>query len=140
MDSLLPKFLALLASSAVAAEAPSASLVKITSDPPGIRVTITSASDQVVSRKTPFHALLSNGWLEIEAKAPGRNPLSEKHLLDGPWSETLYLDPGGQRLHRVRSFKTGQWPKQVALTPDGKELWVTTLGGPPSLYVHDAST
>ncbi|TCO12227.1 hypothetical protein EV652_1303 [Kribbella steppae] len=37
----------------------------------------------------------------------------------------------------VNRYATGRAPKQVAFTPDGKELWVTLLGG-DGVAVHNA--
>ncbi len=114
--------------------------VRIDRDPPGARVILTAAAQEPKKGHTPFHTRLPLGPLQLEVRAPGFNPVIEPHALDGPWKRRVYLDPAGQLLHREGVFKTGRWPKQVALTPDGRELWVTALAGPPSLYIHDAAT
>jgi YVTN family beta-propeller protein len=51
----------------------------------------------------------------------------------------LYLDPKGLLHHQVGTFETGSNPKQVAFSPDGRELWVTLLGG-HGVQVFDART
>src|SRR5919109_1023878 len=39
--------------------------------------------------------------------------------------------------HQLARFGVGPAPKQVAFTPDGKELWVTDLGG-DGVEIYDA--
>lgn len=48
-----------------------------------------------------------------------------------------FKDPASQLVRSVNRYATGRAPKQVALTPDGKELWVTLLGG-DGVAVHNA--
>ncbi|TDD29316.1 YncE family protein [Kribbella turkmenica] len=50
---------------------------------------------------------------------------------------TRFKDPSGQLVRSVNRYATGRAPKQVAFTPDGKELWVTLLGG-DGVAVHNA--
>jgi YVTN family beta-propeller protein len=50
---------------------------------------------------------------------------------------TRFKDPAGQLIRSVNRYATGRAPKQVAFTPDGKELWVTLLGG-DGVAVHNA--
>ncbi|GAA1573291.1 hypothetical protein GCM10009789_28510 [Kribbella sancticallisti] len=50
---------------------------------------------------------------------------------------TRFKDPVGQLVRSVNRYTTGRAPKQVAFTPDGKELWVTLLGG-DGVAVHNA--
>ena len=50
---------------------------------------------------------------------------------------TRFKDPAGQLVRSVNRYATGRAPKQVAFTPDGKELWVTLLGG-DGVAVHNA--
>ncbi|MEU4605537.1 YncE family protein [Kribbella sp. NPDC023972] len=50
---------------------------------------------------------------------------------------TRFKDPAGQLVRSVNRYATGRAPKQVAFTPDGKELWATLLGG-DGVAVHNA--
>jgi YVTN family beta-propeller protein len=50
-----------------------------------------------------------------------------------------WLNPTGQLHHKRYEVKTGSNPKQVAFTPDGKELWVTLLGS-RGVQVFDTAT
>lgn len=52
-------------------------------------------------------------------------------------ASTRFKDPAGQLVRSVNRYATGRAPKQVAFTPDGKELWVTLLGG-DGVAVHHA--
>ncbi len=51
----------------------------------------------------------------------------------------IYLDPPDQVVDRRMVFTTGKAPKQVAFNPDGRELWVTLLGG-TGVEVYDPIT
>jgi hypothetical protein len=42
---------------------------------------------------------------------------------------SVWLDPQGQLLRSHLRFATGPNPKQVAFTPDGKQIWASLLGG-----------
>jgi DNA-binding beta-propeller fold protein YncE len=46
----------------------------------------------------------------------------------------------GQVCTPLAVVPTGHRPKGAAFSPDGAEIWVSLLGGPPSLAVHDAQT
>jgi len=48
-----------------------------------------------------------------------------------------FKDPASQLVRSVNRYATGRAPKQVAFTPDGKELWVTLLGG-DGVAAHNA--
>ncbi len=69
----------------------------------------------------------------------GRNHLTQQVLLDRNRTMKLYLDPAGLLHHEVASWTTGSNPKQVLFTPDGKQIWVTLLGG-DGVQVFDATT
>ncbi len=49
-------------------------------------------------------------------------------------------DAGPDLYRRTALLPTGREPKQVALSPDGREAWVAALDGPPSVWVHDLET
>ena len=51
----------------------------------------------------------------------------------------MWLDPKGLLYQSLVRFKCGPKPKQVDFTPDGKELWVSLLGG-NGLEVFDPTT
>lgn len=51
----------------------------------------------------------------------------------------LWLDPRGLLHHKTHDFATGPAPKQVAFSPDGREIWVSVLGG-VGVQVFDART
>ena len=61
--------------------------------------------------------------------------------LEGEQSLKMWLDPQGQIYQSLVRFKCGVQPKQVLFTPDGKELWVSILGGGVSgLEAYDPLT
>ncbi len=51
----------------------------------------------------------------------------------------LWLDPAGQQHHKLREIATGSKPKQVAFSPDGRELWVILLAG-QGVEIFNATT
>lgn len=51
-----------------------------------------------------------------------------------------YRTPAGQLHRKLLEFRTGARPKQVAFTPDGRQLWVTPLGSADGVEVYDATT
>ena len=60
--------------------------------------------------------------------------------LEGKQSLKMWLDPEGQLYQSLVRFKCGPQPKQVAFTPDGKEMWVLLGGGVSGLEVFDPLT
>ena len=48
--------------------------------------------------------------------------------------------PAGQLHRELLAFRTGYQPKQVAFTPDGRQLWVTPLGSALGVEVYDPAT
>ncbi len=69
---------------------------------------------------------LPAGRMDMTVTAPGFQRVSRSVVAGRVM--TARLDPVGQ-LHRHRwDARTGSNPKQVAFTPDGKELWVPLLG------------
>jgi DNA-binding beta-propeller fold protein YncE len=95
-------------------------------------------SDNSVKKgKTPFQSVLPAGKTKIKLSLSGYNPLEKEIFLDSPTNLKLYLDPEGQLLHLLQIIECGPAPKGVSFTPDGKEIWVTLLGGPPSIEVYN---
>jgi YVTN family beta-propeller protein len=89
--------------------------------------------------RAPFTGRLRGGHLTLTVSAPGRNTLTQPVLLDRDRSLELWLDPKGLLHHKVGEFTTGPNPKQVAFSPDGREIWVSLLGG-HGLQVFDTRT
>jgi DNA-binding beta-propeller fold protein YncE len=87
--------------------------------------------------RTPFTGRLKGGHLVLTLSSPGRNTLTQPVLLDRDRSVELWLDPKGLLHHKVGMFTTGPNPKQVAFSPDGREIWVSLLGG-HGVQVFDA--
>lgn len=50
------------------------------------------------------------------------------------------LDPSGQLVRKIAVFKCVPAPKGVAITPDGKQVWVTALVTQPSIASYDPYT
>ena len=59
----------------------------------------------------------------------GYNRLVQRVTLDRHRALDLWLDPPGLLHHKLAELRSGSNPKQVAFSPDGRELWVSLLGG-----------
>jgi YVTN family beta-propeller protein len=113
--------------------------LRITTHPSGATLRIQRVGAAARVARTPFAATVAGGHLAVTLTRAGMNPLNQRVLLDRDRSMDLYLDPKGLLHHQVGTFETGSNPKQVAFSPDGRELWVTLLGG-HGVQVFDART
>lgn len=79
------------------------------------------------------------GELTLEVAADGYRP--ESHVIPGERTGTyeVFLDPPDQVVDRTLALVTGAAPKQVAFTPDARELWVTLLAG-SGIEVYDPAS
>lgn len=102
---------------------------EVTTHPKGAAVTITTADGSTQTGTTPFAVTLTSGDLELRVSLDGYNRITRRVALDQDRSLDLWLDPRGLLHHKVGEFTTGSNPKQVAFSPDGRQLWVTLLGG-----------
>ena len=123
----------------VAAIAPTPHRLEVTSDPPGAQLRIVRDDGSSTVGRTPFRGTVAGGRLRLTLARPGYNRLSEQLALDRDRSVHRWLDPAGLLHHKLGVLKTGPAPKQVAFTPDGRELWVTLLGG-HGVQVFDRAT
>jgi DNA-binding beta-propeller fold protein YncE len=111
----------------------------VTSDPPGAEVRLVRADGSTTTGRTPFRRTVPGGRLRVTLVRPGYNRLSEPLALDRDRILHRWLDPVGLLHHKLGVVRTGPAPKQVAFTPDGREMWVTLLGG-HGLQVFDRAT
>jgi YVTN family beta-propeller protein len=79
--------------------------------------------------RTPFHGTVPGGRLRLTLSRAGYNRLTEQLVLDRDRVVERWLDPAGLLHHKLAAFRTGSNPKQVAFSPDGREIWVSLLGG-----------
>jgi YVTN family beta-propeller protein len=103
--------------------------LRLTSHPPGAALTIRAAGGATRRATTPFQATLRGGRLELTVARAGYNRLVRRVTLDRHRSIDLWLDPRGLLHHKLGELRSGSNPKQVAFSPDGRELWVSLLGG-----------
>ena len=109
--------------------------------PSGADVSIKLQDGTSVSGRTPFSQEIPGGRLTVSVSKPGYNPASQNVALEGGQSLKMWLDPQAQIYQSLVRFKCGMQPKQVLFTPDGKELWVSILGGGVSgLEAYDPLT
>jgi DNA-binding beta-propeller fold protein YncE len=123
----------------VAAIAPTPHRLEVTSDPSGAELRIVRDEGSTTVARTPFRGTVIGGRLRMTLVRPGYNRLIEQLTLDRDRSVHRWLDPAGLLHHKLGVVRTGPAPKQVAFTPDGRELWVTLLGG-HGLQVFDRAT
>jgi YVTN family beta-propeller protein len=114
-------------------------LLRVVTHPDGAGLVVRVDGETVRTGKTPFRARLLQGTLQIRLAMPGHNVLIETVRLTHDRRMELWLDPKGLLHHKIGEFTTGSLPKQVAFSPDGTELWVTTLGE-SGIEVYDVAT
>lgn len=103
--------------------------LRVVSHPAGASLTMKGADGRPHIGVTPFVGTAPGGRLQLSLAMDGFNTVQEEIVLDADRAVELWLDRKGL-LHRSLGIATsGSNPKQVAFTPDGKELWVTLLGG-----------
>jgi YVTN family beta-propeller protein len=103
--------------------------LRVTTHPPGARLSIRPAAGPARRARTPFLGTLRGGRLELTVARPGYNRLVQRVTLDRHRALELWLDPAGLLHHKLGELRSGSNPKQVAFSPDGRELWVSLLGG-----------
>jgi YVTN family beta-propeller protein len=104
--------------------------LRVTTHPAGAKVRLRpAAGGPARSGTTPLRVRVRGGHLQLSLARPGFNRLVLPILLDRDRALELWLDPAGLLHHKLGEARTGPNPKQVAFSPDGKELWVTLLGG-----------
>jgi DNA-binding beta-propeller fold protein YncE len=103
--------------------------LRVTTHPPGATLAIRSAGGATRRGRTPFQGTLRGGELEVAVARAGYNRLVQRVRLDRHRSLDLWLDPKGLLHHKLGELRSGSNPKQVAFSPDGRELWVSLLGG-----------
>jgi len=113
--------------------------LRVTTHPPGASLSIRAAGGATRRATTPFRGTLTGGTLELAVARPGYNRLVQRVTLDRHRSVDLWLDPKGLLHHKLGELRSGSNPKQVAFSPDGRELWVSLLGG-RGVEVFDATT
>jgi len=111
----------------------------VTTHPPGARLSIRAADGATRRARTPFKATMTGGELELTLARAGYNRLVQRVALDRHRALDLWLDPAGLLHHKLGELRSGSNPKQVAFSPDGRELWVSLLGG-HGVEVFDTST
>jgi DNA-binding beta-propeller fold protein YncE len=103
--------------------------LRVATHPPGASLAIRTAGGAGKRAATPFQGTLRGGQLELTLTRPGYNRLVQRVALDRHRSLDLWLDPKGLLHHKLGELTSGSNPKQVAFSPDGRELWVSLIGG-----------
>jgi DNA-binding beta-propeller fold protein YncE len=101
----------------------------IEASPKAVDFTITLQDGTTMTGATPFTGDVPGGNIRVDFAKQGYNPKFQTVPLIADTSFKVWLDPAGQLLESVVRFKCGKEPKQVAFSPDGKELWVSLLAG-----------
>ncbi|MGH8897370.1 MAG: YncE family protein [Egibacteraceae bacterium] len=119
------------AQAAVTQPAPTAvpRLLVLTTHPQGATITVRAADGSTQTGTTPFAGTLKGEDLELVVSLDGYNRMTRRVALDQDRGLDLWLDPKGLIHHKIGELTTGSNPKQVAFSPDGRQLWVTLLGG-----------
>jgi YVTN family beta-propeller protein len=111
----------------------------VRSAPSDARVAIRTGRGRVISGTTPYLGTVPGGQVRITVTRNGYEPITRTVTVDRARQVFVWLDPKGQLLRSRLRFATGPNPKQVAFTPDGKQIWVSLLGGLGLQAVDSAS-
>lgn len=101
----------------------------VKSNPEVTNLEIILQDGTTVTGKTPFSQEVPGGDIRLKLSKSAYNDATREVTLDRTRSLSLWLDPEGLLYESLVRFKCGPNPKQVAFTPDGKEMWVSLLGG-----------
>ena len=88
---------------------------------------------------SPFTTQIPVGEVKLTVLGSGYGERTDRITITGDTKIEQWLNPSGQLHHKRYEAKTGSNPKQVAFTPDGKQLWVTLLGS-RGVQVFDTAT
>jgi DNA-binding beta-propeller fold protein YncE len=113
--------------------------IRVVTEPAGAAVVVTAADGLTRTGRAPWSGDLPTGPMTLVITAPGRVTRAERLDLRAPAEINRRLDPAGQLLATRFLARTGSNPKQVAFTPDGRQLWVPLLGS-RGVEVFDAGT
>jgi DNA-binding beta-propeller fold protein YncE len=103
--------------------------LRVATHPPGAVLSIRPAGGAARRARSPWLGTLPGGELELTVTRAGYNRLVQRVTLDRHRALDLWLDPPGLLHHKLGELRSGSNPKQVAFSPDGRELWVSLLGG-----------
>lgn len=106
--------------------------------PAKAHLTVHLSDGTTLEGTTPFKKTVPGGRITLSLSATGRNDATREVNLIKDRAVTVLLDPKGLLHRSIGRFTTGSNPKQVAFTPDGKEIWASLLGG-RGLQVFDSA-
>jgi len=104
-------------------------VLTVKTDPTKAHLTVHLPDGTILEGTTPFKQTLPGGRITLSLSATGRNDATREVNLIKDRAITVLLDPKGLLHRSIGRFVTGSNPKQVAFTPDGKEIWASLLGG-----------
>lgn len=87
-----------------------------------------------------FKGVIPAGKTTFWVTASGCRTVKRTLFVDSPTSITEWLDPKGQLVNKLGVFDSVPAPKGVAVTPDGRQAWVTALVTQPSIAAYDPRT
>jgi DNA-binding beta-propeller fold protein YncE len=111
----------------------------ISADPKATDLAITLQDGTALSGVTPYSEQVPGGNITLTLSKDGYKAATRQIDLTKETSVSVWLDPEGLLFDSLVRFTCGPNPKQVVFTPDGKELWVSLLGG-AGLEVFDPLT
>jgi YVTN family beta-propeller protein len=104
--------------------------VSVVTHPEGALVALSAVDGRLLAEgPAPWRGEVPAGYVDVEVRAEGRTTVERRLPGYGEARLELWLDPHDQAHRSLVRFSCGPNPKQVAFTPDGRELWVSLLGG-----------
>jgi DNA-binding beta-propeller fold protein YncE len=112
----------------------------VSSNPAGADYRIEASDGTVLVGQTPYEGELPAGPTVVTLSMAGYNEYRRELMLETTETVSLWLDPEGQIVHCLDVWESGPAPKGAAFTPDGSQVWVSFLAGPPSVQVFETAT
>ncbi|MFL6138155.1 MAG: YncE family protein [Frankiaceae bacterium] len=114
--------------------------LRVTTVPAGALVTVAGADQRTLRGRSPVAGMVS-GPADVTVRMAGYDVVHRRIDLIAARRLTVWLDPAGLLLASEFRSRTGPNPKQVAYSPDGRQVWVTLLGSRShGVQVFDART
>ncbi len=111
------------------------------SDPEGADYEITLPDGSKRNGELPFVESLSAGQMQVKLTLEGYQDLAREFFLDQDSDQIWRLDQPDQLLLSQRTIGPVPSPKGVDFSPNGSEIWVTSLMNPKAgVFVFNAKT
>lgn len=114
--------------------------VSVTVSPSDATLSLSRNGEQLASGEGSWSGEVLSGALTVTLTREGYNDRVWETFVDAPLERPFWLDRSGQIVEKVLEFESGHHPKGLRFSPDGRQIWASFLGGPPSVAGYDVQT